>query len=375
MTKWSEQLPNTDYFQLLTPDGELNGDLPDLPEETLLEMYRSFVQTRVYENKIMKLQRRGELSIINRTLGEEATGLGTLAALDPGDWCFTGYRQAAGLFYWDYPLELPIASLMGYEPETIDKHLEMDWESPINFTPTYVPLAANIPNAAGSAMYDSFNQNETVTLTHIGEGATSEGAFYEGMNFAGVFEPPLVVICQNNQWAISVPARRQSGSDTFAQKAEAFGIPHDRVDGNDLFAVYKKTREAVERARKGGGPTFIECVTYRRGEHNTADDPGVYRSDEVQEFWEERDPVERFEAYLRSENLVDDGTIQDLEQEMRERVDQAIETVRNLPTSEPSQMFDNHIRTQSWNERHQREELGAELRGDNPFVDFNGEGL
>jgi TPP-dependent pyruvate/acetoin dehydrogenase alpha subunit len=215
------------------------------------------------------MQRRGEISIITRSIGEEATPLGSLAALEAGDWCFPSYRQAAGFFYWDFPVERAIAFYMDIEPGTIEANLSLGPEADpdVNFAPVYVPLAANIPNAAGSAMYDAFTEDtDVVSLAYIGEGATSEGDFHEGLNFAGVFEAPVVTICQNNQWAISVPAERQTAAATFAQKAEAHGIPHERVDGNDVLAVYERTKAAVDRARRGEGPSRrTQRVPSRRG--------------------------------------------------------------------------------------------------------------
>lgn len=376
MVKWQEQRPAEDFYRVLNPDGTLTSDSPQLEEDELLRMYRAFIQTRVFENKILSMQRRGEISIIARSLGEEATPLGSLAALEPGDWCFPSYRQAAGFFYWNFPPELAMSFFMDFEPETIEKYLDIKNESPINFSPVYVPLATNIPNGVGSAMFDNLNNTDKVNLAYIGDGSTSEGGFYEGMNFAGVFDAPFVAICQNNQWAISVPSHRQTAAETFAQKSEAFGIPHERVDGNDVLAVYKKTKDAVQKARKGGGPTFIECVTYRMAEHNTADDEKVYRNEEEKEFWENRDPVDRFEIYLRELDLLDDNHINEIKAEMEERIQEAVDVVRSMPSSNPEMMFENHfINDSSWARRHQREELQAERAGQNPFTDFTGEGL
>jgi len=377
MTEWQEQRPSEDFYRVLSPDGTLEKSPPDLDENELLRMYRAFVQTRVYEEKLLRMQRRGEVSIISRSLGEEATPVGSMAALEPDDWCYLSYRQAAGLFYWGFPMEQSIAGLMSFEPETLEEHLPVDEEvePPINFSPVYVPLATNIPNAAGSAMVDEFTDTDVVNMAYIGDGATSQGGFYEGLNFAGVFDAPLVTICQNNQWAISVPAHRQTAAKTFAQKAEAVGIPHERVDGNDIFAVYEKTKEAVDHARASGGPSVIECVTYRMVEHNTADEESVYRNDTEREYWEEHDPVDRFETYLRSEGILHEDKIEAIQNEMEECLQNAVNEVRDLSTSDPERMFDNHLHGESWSREHQRQELQAELEGRNPFTDFTGEGI
>jgi pyruvate dehydrogenase E1 component alpha subunit len=266
---------------------------------------------------------------------------------------------------------------MGAEPETVDEHLPVDEDEapPVNFPPVYVPLAANVTNGVGSAMADRFGDTDAVTLSYIGDGSTSQGDFYEALNFAGVFDAPAVTICHNNQWAISVPAHRQTAADTFAQKAEAAGMPHERIDGNDVLAVYEGTQRAVDRARAGDGPTLIECVTYRVGDHNTADAAAAYRDESEQEYWAERDPIDRFEAYLRSEGLLDDDTVASIGEEIDRRVEEAVDRAREVPESDPRRMFDNHLETTSWKERHQRAELQAELEGENPFTDFTGEGL
>lgn len=369
MAEWEERRPSNDYHRVLAPDGSLTGTPPPLDDDELVKMYRAFIQTRVFEEKIFNLQRRGELSIIARSLGEEATPVGSMAALEPDDWCFLSYRQVAGLFYWDLPTAQYISGLMGYEPETRREHLpfDADDEPAINLSPVYVPIASNIPNAVGAGMVDSFTDSDVVTMAYIGDGATSEGDFYEGLNFAGVFEVPLVTICQNNQWGISIPSHRQSAADSFARKAEAVGIPHTRVDGNDVLAVYEKTEEAVDRARTGGGPTLIECVTYRIVDHNTADEDAVYRGKTEKEYWKQRDPVERFETYLRSENLLDDEKIASIETEMRNKVAEAVNLARDIPRSDPGRMFDNQLRGLSRELERQRQELRAELDGRNPF--------
>jgi pyruvate/2-oxoglutarate/acetoin dehydrogenase E1 component len=210
-------------------------------------------------------------------------------------------------------------------------------------------------------------------MVYIGEGATSEGDFHEALNFAGVFDAPVVVICQNNHWAISVPAHRQTAAETFAQKAEAHGVPHTRADGNDVFAVYEAAREAVDRARTGGGPTLVEAVTYRRTDHNTADDQSVYRDESATEYWRKRDPVDRFEAHLRDRGLLDDETVERIVASVDERIEDAVAAARAVPRSDPMEMFEHHLQNEGWSHRRQRWELAAELDGENPFVDHTGE--
>lgn len=276
------------------------------------------------------------------------------------------------LLYWDVPIAKIILGTTGQEPETVAEALG-DWESPVNFSPDYTPVGVNATNAAGSAMTDRFRDRDTVTMVFVGDGSTSEGSFHDGMNFASVFDAPLVVVVQNNQWAISEPAKRQTATDTFAQKAEAYGIPHERVDGNDVLAVYDAATEAVERARNGGGPTLIECVTYRMGNHNTSDNADLYREEELKEEWADRDPIDRFSTYLGHRNLLDDDRREAIQSEVDEAVADAVETARNVSDTDPMRMFDHHLHGTSWREAHQRTEFQREREGTNPFTDFTGE--
>jgi len=375
MAQWTERRPEEDYEQILAPDGSPVGDPPDLPDETLRRMYRAMVQSRELDEKTLRMQRRGELSITARATGEEAVSCGSAAALAEGDWCFPSYRQTPAALYWDVRLDRAIAGLMGAEPETINEHLPVEEEPPVSFTPVYVPLAVNVTNAVGSAMVDRFRSDDNVTLSYIGDGSTSEGDFHEALNFAGVFEAPAVVVCQNNQWAISVPAHRQTAAETFARKAEAHGVPHERVDGNDVLAMYERSREAAERARRGDGPTFIEGVTYRMVEHNTADEESVYRDEAERTYWEERDPIDRFETYLLREGVLDEDEPVAIREALREEIQEAVDSAREVPVSDPRTMFDNHLHDTTWTREHQRQELRAEREGRNPFTDFTGEGL
>ncbi len=172
-----------------------------------------------------------------------------------------------------------------------------------------VPVASQILHAVGLGLAARYRKTDEVVMTFFGDGATSEGDFHEGMNCAAVYQSPVIFICQNNQWAISVPLAKQTHSETLAQKALAYGMPGIQVDGNDILAVYAATAEAVDRARNGGGPTFIECVTYRIMMHTTADDPKKYRSEEEVELWKKKDPLLRYQNYLRKKNILPESDI------------------------------------------------------------------
>jgi TPP-dependent pyruvate/acetoin dehydrogenase alpha subunit len=264
---------------------------------------------------------------------------------------------------------------MGTEPETIDEHLPPTDDGGVTFTPVYVPLTVNVTNAVGSAMTDEFRNSDGVSLSVVGDGSTSQGDFHEALNFAGVFEAPAVTVCQNNQWAISVPAQRQTAAETFAEKAAAHGVPYDRVDGNDVLAVYEVTKKHCDRAREGDGPAFIEALTYRTVEHNTADEASVYRDEDQVEYWSERDPIDRFETYLLAEGVLDSGEPEEIRAALQTEIEDAVEAARSVPVSDPETMFEHHLEGESWARNHQRQELRAEQRGENPFTDFTGAGI
>lgn len=405
MAKWKEPQPEENYRQVLRPDGTLASEPPALDDGELRRFYRVLRGTRIFEEKALSLQRQGDISAYARSLGEEAIPLAAAAALSPGDWLFPSYRQIAAFLYWEYPLAHLFAEPMGYEPQTIETHLG-EPDTDVTLLPEYAPLATNTVNAVGAAMSECFGDGDdaarhdnvnvnadidsdadtdsngdsdgdgrTVTLSFLGDGSTSEGDFHDALNFAGVFDAPAVVVCHNNQWATTVPVYRQTAAETIAKKGEAYGVPHERVDGNDVFAVYQAAREATDRARRGDGPTFIECVTYRRGEHTTADDPSVYRSDEMQAYWEERDPIDRFETYLLEEGVLDEERVAAIETETQRAVDGAADRAREIPRSEPQLLFENHLHGDSWTHRQHAAELARELAGENPFTDFTGEGF
>jgi pyruvate dehydrogenase E1 component alpha subunit len=375
MAQWSEHRPSEEFYRVLDPDGEVVAEPPAVEDDTLRQLYRTMVESRLFDEKTLSMQRRGEVSIIARSTGEEAVSAGSAAALAEGDWCFPSYRQTPAALYWGARKDRAVAALMGAAPETIDDHLPLKDDPPVNFTPIYVPLAVNVTNAVGSAMVDRLRDDDVVSMSYIGDGSTSQGDFHEALNFAGVFEAPAVTVCQNNQWAISVPAHRQTATETFAEKAAAHGVPHERVDGNDVLAVYERSRAAIEQARQGGGPSFIEAVTYRMVEHNTADEESVYRDEDEREYWEEKDPIDRFETYLLETGVIDPAEPERLRDEIQDEIQQAVNRARDVPVSDPETMFDHHLQDSTWNREHQRQELRAERRGDNPFTDFSGEGL
>ncbi len=281
-----------DPEQILAPDGTLAGP-PPLDVAETRRLYRAMVAARGYDTKSTALQRQGRLATYAPFHGQEAAQIGSAAALAPGDWMVASYRDAAAMWLHGYPWLNLLLGRMGDERGG----------SPpdgVRVLPPSITVGAHMIHAVGLGWAAAYRGEEAVAITYFGDGATSEGDFHEAMNFAGVFRTPTVFLCQNNGWAISMPRERQTASATIAQKADAYGMPGVLVDGNDLFAVYRAAREAVDRARRGGGPTLIEALTYRVGPHTTADDPLRYRDDREDDYWLLRDPLERVRRYLEA---------------------------------------------------------------------------
>lgn len=375
--KWPERRPLEGFERVLRPDGKLVGARPDVPDAELLRWHEVMIETRMLEEMTVRLQRRGVFSVSGGGPGEEAAGIAA-AALRPGDWLHPSYRQNSSLIYWGAPLDRALASTLGHAPEHVRAHIPLDPAAApkVKTTPYAVFLGAHIPVAAGTALSDKLSGSGAVSLAFIGDGSTSEGDFHDGLGLAGVLKAPLVVVIVNNGWSISIPASRQTAAETFAQKAVAHGIPHRRVDGNDVFAVYAAAKAAVDAARAGEGPFVIEAVTYRMTDHNTADQASLYRDDEETRYWAKRDPVARFEAWLTNERLIDES----YKAAQRERINtchrEAMERALSIPATPTETMFLSHLNGDpGWHFRHQQDELKVELAGGNPFADFDGSGL
>jgi len=274
--------------------------------------------------------------------------MGSVFSLRPTDWMVPSFRETAAMIWRGWPIEKLLLFFAG--------HLEGGQPAPEQRDlPITIPVATQLPHAVGLAYAAQYRGDDVVVMAYFGDGATSEGDFHEALNFAGVWHVPVVFVCQNNQWAISVPLKKQTHSRTIAQKALAYGLPGIQVDGNDVFAVYAAAREAVERARAGDGPTLIECVTYRLGVHTTADDPTKYRSEAEVAMWEQKDPLTRFRAYLEKRNLLEEG----LEQRVDDEIAEAIRRFEAMPPANPLTMFDHVYAELPPDLRAQRDEMAA----------------
>ena len=315
-------------------DGAGDREVDGLGEQELLELYRSMVLLRTYDERSLVYHRQGRIGTYAIFWNHEAMQAGAVHALDDEDWVFPSYRESA------------IGLLRGMPPATVLSWWRghpAGWWNPAdyNVASICVPIGTQVPHAAGFAWGKKLRGEKTVALVFFGDGATSEGSFHEGANFAAVMNAPLVLFCNNNQWAISTPLEAQTRAETLAEKAAGYGMPGVRVDGADVLAVYEATREAVERARAGDGPTFIEAVTYRAAPHATADDPSAYVDIARVEEERQRECVGRYEAYLRRAGVLSDSLTEEIKTWALDLMREGIAAAEAEPPADPELIFEN----------------------------------
>ena len=313
-----------------TPDGEVEG----LDDDDLIGFYRQLVLMRTYDERSVVYHRQGRIGTYAIFWNHEAMQVGAVSALEDEDWIFPSYRESAIGLLRGMPAQTILSWWRGHPA---------GWWNPAdyNVASICVPIGTHVPHAAGLAWGKKLRGEPACAIAFFGDGATSEGSFHEGANFAGVLKAPLVLFCNNNQWAISTPLELQTAAETLADKAVGYGMPATRVDGGDVLAVFEATREAVARARAGGGPTFIEALTYRAAPHATADDPRAYIDLDRVEEEKQHECVGRYESYLRRLGVLDDAAAEEIKNEALETMRRGIADAEAEPEPDPELVFDN----------------------------------
>ena len=324
------------HLSILDEKGNLDRDLAKgvLKDDDVLALYEHMSVCRQLDEIAFKLQRSGRMGTYPQNKGQEASAMGVAFALKKTDWIVPCYRENAALFWHGLPMEKVLLHWMGDErgnqiPEGV------------NMLPLSVPIGTHMLHAVGIAWAAKLRKEKTVVATFFGDGATSEGDFHEAMNFASAIKTPTLFICQNNGWAISTPLSKQTGSETFAQKALAYGMDTIRVDGNDIFAVHKAAKDAVKKAREQCIPQFIECLTYRFGDHTTADDARRYRDEKELAEWLKKDPLIRMRKHLTKAGKWDDKKQDALQKRAEETVAEVVKNAEGIAKPSPADFVNN----------------------------------
>jgi pyruvate dehydrogenase E1 component alpha subunit/2-oxoisovalerate dehydrogenase E1 component alpha subunit len=306
---------------------------PAVPDDDLLALHRQLLKMRLLDQRMLSLQRQGRIGFYGMATGQEASVTGSAYPLRKGDWVFHALRETGVCLWRGTSIQELVCQLIGNSGDVLlGRQMPMHFsDRKVNSVAWSSVIGTQLPHAMGAAYAAKLLRHDTVCVGYIGDGGTSSGDFHAALNFAAVWKVPAVFFCQNNQWAISVPLAAQTASSSIAVKAEGYGMPGLRVDGNDLLAVIAAQREAVDRARAGGGPTLIESVTFRMGGHSSSDDPTRYRDAALVELWETRDPLARFAAWLRGKGLLSDARIEQWTREINDEISAAVTAAEALP--------------------------------------------
>ncbi len=339
-------------FQVLNEEGQIVNQeaMPALSDDQLKELMRRMVYTRVLDQRSISLNRQGRLGFYAPTAGQEASQLGSQFALEKEDWILPGYRDVPQLIWHGLPLHKAFLFSRGH-------YVGNQMPEGVNALPPQIIIAAQIIQATGVALGLKKRGKKAVAITYTGDGGSSQGDFYEGLNFAGAYNAPAIFVVQNNQFAISTPVEKQTAAKTIAQKAIAVGFPGIQVDGMDILAVYAAVKEARERAINGEGPTLIETMTYRYGPHTMAgDDPTRYRTEELTNEWEKKDPIVRFRKFLEGKGLWSKEEEEKVIEQAKEEIKAAIKKTDETPKQKVTDLIDIMYENLPYNLKEQREE-------------------
>jgi pyruvate dehydrogenase E1 component alpha subunit len=306
--------------------------IPSLSDDDLKRMFEVLVLARTFDQRALNLQREGRIGTYPSILGQEASQIGSALAAEKQDWLFTTFRESGVYVAVGYPLHQLFQYWAGDERG-------MQIPEGMNIFPLSIPVGTQITHAVGAAIAAKYRKDRAGVLVYFGDGGSSRGDFHEGLNMAGVLKLPVVFLCQNNQWAISLRREQQTAAKTIAQKAIAYGFEGLQVDGNDVLAVYKATKDALNKAKEDGGPTLIECFTYRMSDHTTSDDATRYRPKEEIEMWKARDPLLRLRLFMEKKKLWTEAYQKDVEARSKAAVDEAQKKAETAEPPKPQDMF------------------------------------
>ncbi|MBT8469447.1 MAG: thiamine pyrophosphate-dependent dehydrogenase E1 component subunit alpha [Deltaproteobacteria bacterium] len=343
-------------MQVIREDGSLDSKRdPGLSVDEIIALYKAMVRTRIVDDRLERIQRQGRIAFHVGSLGEEAAIIGAAAALRDQDWIVPCYREVGALLWRGYPLQRYVDHMYGNADDPVRGRQMPDhtFSRSHRYLAVSAPIGTQIPHAVGLAMAAKTRKLDECVGVFFGDGATSSNDFHAAMNFAGVFQSPVVFLCRNNGYAISLPVERQTATRTIAEKAAAYRVPASRVDGNDALAVFAAVREGMQRAAHGGGPTFIELLTYRLGGHSTSDDPRIYRSEEEVEAWGNADPILRLRRHIEHRGVWNDGLDEDWRTVCDLEVKDCVRRAEHKPPPEIAEVFTDVYAEQPWHLREQ----------------------
>jgi len=348
-------------FQLIREDGSYDpANVAGIDKKQALALFRGMVSIRIIDERMIALQRQGRIGFYGEARGQEASVVGSAAAMEPQDWLVPALREAGAGLYRGMSLSSYLAQILG-NANDVCKGRQMPCH-PCDKDTNYVVMSSvvstQIPHAVGIAMGMQIKGTDQICMGFMGDGGTSEGDFHVALTFAGVQKAPVVLVCQNNQWAISTPGQDQCAAETIALKGLGYGLESLRADGNDVLAVYELLRYAADKARRGDGPTFIELLTYRVSAHSTSDDPSRYRDESITDVWrEQRDPIERQLAFLTAQGWLSDAEFESMKVEIEQQVRDVIEEQEAVGMPPLDSLIEDVFAEPTWLLREQLTEL------------------